>query len=142
MVTIESRAHRIRSVFEDLYVKNGVEGITSREIAEACLDADVFDEDELADLAIRSASSIVSQTLSHKDASGLPVAGTSYRSLKAGHYVWLPREQWTYEDYEWNIRRYVGRRDQSHDTAVLLRDECQKRFGKAPAITGLKEVKS
>lgn len=113
------------------------EPLSTRTLARRCIEEGVFPEDWQANALVRAAQEECRSVLKGCDIHGLPFAGKTSRSDDGGAPLWVQREMWDFETYALNIEEYLRQRDQNHEKALLLRNECQSRFGRTPEIPGL-----
>lgn len=128
--------HEIRRVFAD------VGPVSTRTLARKCIDADVFDAAWLESATVRAVQRECRKALRETDGIGLPFAGKTTETDDDGSPVWAQRELWDRETYYLNIEQHIDQRDRNHDRAVLLHNECLRKYGEAPDISGLAGVVS
>lgn len=109
-----------------------------REVTIACIDDGLFDTDRY-EAFIRAKMPTVQRALNSHDASGLPFAGPSGQKRTDGAQVWVARQLWDTDTYDYNIR---SRRDGilgDYHTLIRLRDERIERYGETgcESIPGL-----
>lgn len=126
------RDRRIRDVFEG----NGG-AMTIRDLAHACVDADIWTRDELDLIAFRSVQEQCRRVLREKDSGGLPKVSRTTDTSDDGLSIWKQRELWLPGDYELNCAEHISQRDEGHTIAVKLAAECEIRFGVAIDIPEL-----
>lgn len=113
------------------------EPLSTRTLALRCISEGVFPEDWQANALVRAAQEECRSVLKGCDIHGLPFAGKTTLSDDDGAPLWVQRDLWDFDTYALNIGEYLRQRDQNHEKALLLRNECRSRFGRAPAIPGL-----
>jgi hypothetical protein len=123
----------------DLF-RGGDGPVSTRMLARRCLDAGVFDEEWRESAVVRAAQEECRGVLKGCDIHGLPFAGKTSGSDDDGAPLWVQREMWDFDTYALNITEYANQRDRNHEKALLLRDECRRKFGRAPSISGLDGV--
>ena len=117
--------------------KEAGEPLSTRALAKRCIEGGVFPDEWMQGAAVRAAQEECRGVLKDCDINGLPFAGKTSLKDEEGAPLWVQREMWDYATYALNIAQYMDKRDQNHRKALLLQDDCRKRFGRAPAITGL-----
>jgi hypothetical protein len=120
----------------DLF-RGGDGPVSTRMLAHRCLDAGVFDQEWQESAVIRAAQEECRGVLKGCDIHGLPIAGKTAETDDTGAPLWVQRELWDYDTYALNIGEYANQRDRNHEKALLLRNECRRKFGRAPAVSGL-----
>lgn len=108
-------------------------------VADALLSADVFEPEEIHNLARRALTERVRTVLRQHDSDGMPMAGPVAGDADAADEPtrWKQRDLWTHADYCHNIK--LRRRALKADYRVLhlMQAECKARFGDAPEIPEL-----
>lgn len=126
-----TQAEEIRAVFA------GHPG-SLREVTIACIDAGIFDPDRY-EAFIRACQPKVQRALNSHDAQGLPFAGPSGKKREDGSQVWIARQLWDPDTYDYNLSARSKSLIGDYVTLAKLRDERIERYGEegVPSIPGM-----
>lgn len=106
-------------------------GMTTQAFARHCLDLGLWGEDEQERFVVSHAQGEIRKALTRPDHLGLRFAGPTTKS-EDGAPVWQTRRLWGFEDYALNVGVLVSQRNALHEEAVMLAEECRRRFGRVP----------
>lgn len=120
----QTREQQIVAVFQ----ANGGQ-MTAFELAQACIEAGVWTEEELQRLAMRAVQDACLRALKKKDHTGLSVCLPSAEQNADSQPIWKARQYCLIEDYQVNVRAHIKQRNEDHTVAVKLAAECEQRYG-------------
>ncbi len=128
-MTASSHQDQIIRVFRD-----AAERLSTRGLAQLCMDQNVFSREWLDSAGIRAAQETCRKALKTSDIHGLPIAGKTPDMDDGGAHLWEQREFWDLATYEINIDEYVHQGRANIEMARLLSDECRAVHGTARVV--------
>lgn len=128
-----SRDQQIRDLFVRMTKQNGGP-VTMRDLAQECISTGIYEPHQLVEIQVQGVMKSCRSALTRRDGAGLPFAGPT---SPAASPEWEQRALWDVDVYTFNVAEHIADRDEAHQVAKALVDECLARYGVRLALLPL-----